>query len=336
MRRKVILKALRAVLLVELLFLLFVGLQWIYPGMIWFFIGGAGHLRDPHCSTLQAVWASRIMKAEEAAVKKIAAETRRVAVDGDLELLQTPAGRYLVPGNTSESKASSGTLLAILLAQQQRGIYGDSEWGVRSGDTVLDAGAHVGVFTRKALDSGALLVVAIEPSPKAIRCLRQNFASEISAGRVIVYPKGVWNRDETLTFYLNTITGAGDSFLIAAGQPSTLQVPVVTVDTLVRELRLPRVDFIKADIKGAATRMVQGARETLTAYRPRLVFATEEVEDDPLLIEEAVHQACPGCYEMKCGPCRVGGWLWAIGGHREVDMETLFFRAVPGTWRAAQ
>ena len=172
------------------------------------------------------------MKAEEAAVKKIAAETRRVAVDGDLELLQTPAGRYLVPGNTSESKASSGTLLAILLAQQQRGIYGDSEWGVRSGDTVLDAGAHVGVLTRKALDSGASLVVAIEPSPKAIRCLRHNFASEISAGRVIVYPKGVWNRDEILTFYLNTITGAGDSFLIAAGQPSTLQVPVVTVDTL--------------------------------------------------------------------------------------------------------
>ena len=188
-------------------------------------------------------------------------------------------------------------------------------------------------FTRKALDSGAALVVAIEPSPNAIRCLQENFASEISAGRVIVYPKGVWNRDKILTFNLNG--NAVDSFVIAV-EPSTIQVPVVQVDTLVRELRLPRVDFIKADIKGAATRMVQGARETLTAHRPRLVFATEEVEDDPLLIEKAVHQACLGCYEMKCGPCWVGGDRISIGGHREVYMETLFFRAVPGTSRVAQ
>ena len=328
MRRKVLLNALRAILLVELLFLPFLGLQWIYPGMIWFFIGGAGHLRDPYCSTLQAVWASRIMKAEETAVKKIAAETQRVAVDGELELLQTPAGRYLVPRNTWESKFPEHNLLAILLAQQQRGIYGDSEWGVRSGDTVLDAGAHVGVSTRKALDSGAALVVAIEPAPNALRCLRKNFASEISAGRVIVYPKGVWNRDEILTFSLHGNADAGNSFVISAGQLSTIQVPVVTVDTLVRELRLSRVDFIKADIKGAAARMVQGARETLTAHRPRLVFATEEVEDDPLLIEKAVNQACPGCYEMKCGPCWVGGRRWAIGGHREIYLETLLFRPI--------
>ena len=143
---------------------------------------------------------------------------------------------------------------------------------------MLDAGAHVGVFTRKALDSGAPLVVAIEPSPNAIRCLQRNFAPEISAGRVIVYPKGVWNRDEILTFFVNGNADAANSFVVAVGQPSTLQVPVVTVDTLVRELRLPRVDLIKADIKGAVTRMVQGARETLTAHQPRLVLAIEEVQ----------------------------------------------------------
>ena len=284
-------------------------------------------MRRPHCSTLKAVWASRIMKAEQEAVKKIAAETRRVAVEGELELLQTPAGHYLVPRNTWEPELPEHNLLAILLAQQQRDIYGDSEWGVRSGDTVLDAGAHVGVFTRKALDAGAALVVAIEPSPNSIRCLQRNFAPEISDGRVIVYPKGVWNRDEILTFFLNGNADAANSFVAAAGQPPTLQVPVVTVDTLVRELRLPRVDLIKADIKGAAARMVQGARETLTAHRPRLVFATEEVVDDPLLIEKAVHQACPGCYEMKCGPCR---------GHREIYMETLFFWPVSHTSRVAQ
>ena len=59
---------------------------------------------------------------------------------------------------------------------------------------MLDGGANVGVYTRKALDAGAKQVVAIEPGPENIACLRKTFGQEISEGRVIVYPKGVWTR----------------------------------------------------------------------------------------------------------------------------------------------
>ena len=69
---------------------------------------------------------------------------------------------------------------------------------VKSGDIVLDCGANVGVYTRVALDRGARTVVAIEPAPENIESLRRNFKEEIAAGRVIVYPKGVWDKDEML------------------------------------------------------------------------------------------------------------------------------------------
>ena len=61
---------------------------------------------------------------------------------------------------------------------------------VRPGDVVLDCGANIGVFVRESLDAGAKTVVAIEPAPENIECLRRNFKDEIAAGRVIVYPEG--------------------------------------------------------------------------------------------------------------------------------------------------
>ncbi len=33
--------------------------------------------------------------------------------------------------------------------------------------------------------------------------LRRNLATEIAAGRVVVYPKGVWDQDDTLTLHVD-------------------------------------------------------------------------------------------------------------------------------------
>ena len=48
-----------------------------------------------------------------------------------------------------------------------------------------------GLFTRRALLRGAVLVVAVEPSPENEDCLRRTFARDIADGRVIVYAKRV-------------------------------------------------------------------------------------------------------------------------------------------------
>jgi hypothetical protein len=67
----------------------------------------------------------------------------------------------------------------VLLAQQKRKIYG---------------GAHVGTYVRTAPDAGAARVIAIELSPEALECLRRDVPREVASGRVIVYPKGIWDR----------------------------------------------------------------------------------------------------------------------------------------------
>jgi hypothetical protein len=45
-----------------------------------------------------------------------------------------------------------------------------------------------------------------------VEALNRNFKDEIAAGRVIVYPKGVWDKDDLLTLHIDEHNSAADSF----------------------------------------------------------------------------------------------------------------------------
>jgi hypothetical protein len=123
---------------------------------------------------------SRMQVANFDAIRSFSRVIRR---DGPYSLWNTPDGDYWMP-------SASGDKLLYDVAEQKRNIYGTR---MRPDDIVLDAGANIGVFTRKALSAGAAKVIAIEPGPENLECLRRNFATEIADGRVTVYPKGVWD-----------------------------------------------------------------------------------------------------------------------------------------------
>jgi hypothetical protein len=92
---------------------------------------------------------------------------------------------------------------------------------------------------------------------------------------------------------------------------------VTTIDKIVAELHLPRVDMIKADIKGAGTRMIKGAGTTLRAYHPRIVISVEEAPEDPAEIRTAVLNVAPN-YQFRPGPCLITG--------DEIRNDTIFFQ----------
>jgi FkbM family methyltransferase len=211
-------------------------------------------------------------------------------------LWDTPRGRFWMP-------KSSDPRLASLLAEQERGIYRHEGARVLAGDVVLDCGAHVGVFTREALSQGARLVIAIEPAPDNIECLRRNFAAEIAAGKVIVYPKGVWDRDDTLVLREVDGNSARDTIVMDRGiSTRPVPVPLVPIDELVSELGLQRVSFIKMDIEGAERKAVLGARDTLRRYKPRLALCAYHVPGDPEAISAEVLSIVPS-YRRACGSC---------------------------------
>ncbi len=254
----------------------------------------SGH--SPACPFPQALLAGRNARTQEETKNRILRASRLVKEENGLELWDTPKGRFWIPkGNRY--------VLPWNLAEMERHIYGSGAHFVHAEDVVLDCGASDGDFTREALKAGAKLVVSVEISPSSAECIRRNLAGEIAAGKVIVYPKGVWDRDDMLTLNVDDNNFAANSVVM---RPETahaaMRVPLTTIDELVAELKLARVDFIKMDVEGAEVRAIRGAHATLARFKPRLAIATEHSPEDERAIPAAVLGERAD-YRVECGPC---------------------------------
>lgn len=255
--------------------------------------------RSPACPLGQAIKAEDNGRRQLEGKDRILAASKVVAKDDHYEQWQTPYGLFWVP-------AESRYGLPFHLAEQERDIYGSGQIGVQTGDIVLDCGANVGTFTRKALTMGAKTVVAIEPAPENIEVLRRTFASEIKDGRVIVYTKGVWDKDDWLTLHVDHTNSAADSFVMHPKDATPLgqKLPLTTMDKLVAELKLPTVNFIKMDIEGAETRALIGGRGTISQHHPRLAMSVYHQPDHAEQVPKIIRETWSG-YRVECGPCTI-------------------------------
>jgi FkbM family methyltransferase len=220
-----------------------------------------------------------------------------------INLWRTPNGDFWAP---------AGNSVSFLIAEQNLEVYGSGKYRVQTGDVVLDCGANIGTFTRLALSAGAEIIVAIEPSPLNVVCLRKNFETEIQTGKVIVVDKALWHEQGHLDLALYR-SSALDSLVMktrreAGRSRRSVRVSLVTIDQLVSDLDLPKVDYIKMDIEGAERNALRGAELTLKKYKPRMSIATDNLPDDIRVIPEVVRKAVPS-YRVKSGPCRmIGGF----------------------------
>ena len=203
------------------------------------------------------------------------------------ERYQTPLGKFWIaaPGRT--------LLKWIVWEISGQKVYQSGAVSIRPGDTVIDGGAHVGLFSRWALQQGARRVIAIEPEPTNIAMFEQNLADGIADGRVTLVKAGIWDRQGSLPLFLSA-NSAHHNFLVTDDGGQVAAVPLLPLDDLVRELQLDRVDFIKMDIEGAERNALLGARETLQRFRPRMVICTYHRQDDADAVPAAVAQAQPG------------------------------------------
>jgi FkbM family methyltransferase len=235
----------------------------------------------------------------EAEVSRLKGRSRLIEETPDgFERWRTPLGEFWNP---------RGNRLFYALAEQTLRNYGDGPYRVKSGSIVLDCGANVGDFVREALNAGARLVIAIEPVPRSVACLERTFASEIAAGKVRVVPKGVWHEAGRLKMALHS--NALHDSLIQAGDASVeryLEVPLTTIDALVAELGLPRVDFIKMDIEGAEPNALAGARRTIAAFRPQMSIATEHSPEEQAAVMKALLETGVA-YQSTSGSCTMDG-----------------------------
>ena len=232
---------------------------------------------------------------------------------GDVALhkYRTPRGDFWLPGE------GRGTLRWLLWEIYEDKVYQGRTAAIEQGDVVIDCGAHVGVMTRYALDQGASKVIAVEPDPSNILCLRRNFAYELAAGTVTLVEKGVWNEEAVIRFEHDVHDSSRHTF---QHQPDAevelISIPVAPLDQIVSELGLEQIDFIKMDIEGAEREALAGAQETLKRFRPEMAICTYHLDDDPSAVREAV---------ARTGiPYLIHARLLAVN-HSQVQPKLLFF-----------
>jgi len=145
----------------------------------------------------------------------------------------------------------------------------------KEGDIVLDIGAYVGMFTVKAstLVGESGLVVAIEPAENNLSFLRQN-----TAGRknVRIVSKAVSNCVGKAKLYIST---ASPCHTLIKSHKRYTEVETTTIDALVSQLELPRVDFIKIDAEGFEYEILKGAESVLSSNN--LILAIGAYHDLP-------------------------------------------------------
>ena len=251
--------------------------------------------KSRQCS-LRSAWESlRAANADTAAAEVY--KVKVVRTDGAFTLVQTRAGQFWMPQRDVNRTS-------FVFLEEQHGIYEFGNHRPGSGDVVLDCGANIGAFASRCLNAGAAKVICIDPSPESVECLRRNFSTEIKDGRVVVCPIGVWNTDDQLELEVSDSYSVADTVALKGPglRRSGQVVRLTTIDKLVAEQHLSRVDFIKMDIEGAERQALEGARDTVARFRPKLAIALEHRPEDLVDIPALMARQWPSV-KVTCGPC---------------------------------
>jgi FkbM family methyltransferase len=139
-----------------------------------------------------------------------------------------------------------------------------------SNGVAVDVGANLGLSVL-AMAPFASRILAVEPAPHTAEALRRTIAANGLEERVAVEAVALGATTGELAFH-ESGHSAGSHLLSAEALGSkdldSVSVPVRRLDELVVQHELHRLDFIKIDVEGHETEVLDGAAETLARFRP--------------------------------------------------------------------
>ena len=136
------------------------------------------------------------------------------------------------------------------------------------GFTVVDVGAHVGIYTLKAARKVGKqgLLVSIEPDPYAYKFLVTNVKMNNFDQNVIPINIALADSEGKAFFYSSarpSRSAYGSLKPFAKIEKKRIEVQVNTLDGVMKKLRLRHCDLLKIDVEGYELQVLQGAKNTL-------------------------------------------------------------------------
>lgn len=147
---------------------------------------------------------------------------------------------------------------------------------------ILDVGGHAGQFAK--LFSGLVPdghVFTIEPGQYALSILRLALRAN-RLRNVTILPVGVSSESGTMSLSTPIKQSGSLGYGLASlgtdtNRPSySHEVEITTLDDIVRQLSIEKVNFIKIDIEGWELHAMIGARETLEKFQPPILLEAND------------------------------------------------------------
>jgi FkbM family methyltransferase len=136
---------------------------------------------------------------------------------------------------------------------------------------IFDVGAHIGyfslLFAKWVGRRGS--VNSFEPCPKTReRLLRNSSLNPKLQQRMQIHEVGLSDHDGYASMISPDATNSGCNYIGSGGG----DIKITTLDHFVECNRISRMDLIKVDVEGSECALLEGARETIRRFRPRIVI----------------------------------------------------------------
>jgi FkbM family methyltransferase len=124
--------------------------------------------------------------------------------------------------------------------------------------TAMDAGANKGDWTAEVLKctSQRASVICIEPDPRNVNYVRDRFRRH---SQIQIVEAAISDKTGLATFSIGEGDHSGVGCLTQSAEEASIQVAVVTLESICKERGVTYFDLVKADIEGEEMAMLKGA-----------------------------------------------------------------------------
>lgn len=222
-------------------------------------------------------------------------------------------------------KLPVGDIISILLSQKSyikknfflnsllldiEGPYEIKDVFISKGDFIIDAGANIGLFSIFAsqITGNNGKVFAFEPVEDTIFFLNKNIKTN-NIKNIQQVPYAIGDSEENITFYINKKCLVQSSSEIPRDYTNIQKIKQTTLDSFIKSNQnIHKIDFIKVDIEGAERKFLDGAKNTIQKYKPKIAICIYHLPDDPEIIEQKIRSFVPE-YKILKTKTKLFAWI---------------------------
>ncbi len=158
-------------------------------------------------------------------------------------------------------------------------VYSSKAVPIRSTDTIVDIGAHIGTFTIKAaLQASAGKVYSFELAPDNFNLLLENIElnklTNVTASNIAIS-----DRKGEVSVHINSDNSLASSLANTSNETSlSTKINTETLDNIVALYKLDRIDFLKIDCEGSEYDILFSASDAALSMTNNICVEADNID----------------------------------------------------------